>query len=120
MSKVVLVTGASSGLGEAIADYLSKKGYTVYGSSRKIEQGSQKFKALKMDVGSEESVQEASATIIQQQGRIDVLINNAGLGIAGPIEQTPLEDAKRVLDTNVIGVLRTSQAVLPYMRKQGS
>lgn len=120
MAKVVLITGASTGLGEAIATYLAKKGFVVYGTSRSIEEGTQTFATLKMDVGSEESVQAAVAHIIQQQGRIDVLINNAGLGIAGPIEYLAIDAIQKVLDTNLLGVVRTSQAVLSFMRQQGN
>lgn len=120
MSKIVLITGASSGLGAAIAGYLSAKGYIVYGASRSLPQGQTAFRPIVMDVGDEKSVQQAVDVILQEQGRIDVLINNAGLGIAGPVERLLLSDVKKVFDTNVFGVLRTCQAVLPSMRSRQS
>jgi NAD(P)-dependent dehydrogenase (short-subunit alcohol dehydrogenase family) len=120
MSKVVLITGASSGLGESIANYLVQKGFTVYGTSRNIEQQTKEFHTINMDVTSDQSIQSAIQKVLQQQGRIDVLINNAGLGIASPVETLSIDDVQRVLDTNVIGVIRTTQAVLPHMRAQKS
>ncbi|MEI6948486.1 SDR family oxidoreductase [Paraflavisolibacter sp. H34] len=120
MSKVILITGASTGLGATLAGYLAGKGHTVYATSRHIEQGSAAYNVLNMDVGSEESIRRAVETIVQRHGRIDVLINNAGLGIAGPIESVAAADVQRVFDTNVLGVIRTSQAVLPSMRQQRS
>ena len=120
MSKVILITGASTGLGEHMATYLVQKGYTVFGTSRSIEQQQKPFHTLDMDVCSEESVQKAVARILQEQGRIDVLINNAGLGIAAPVESLPIADVQRVFDTNVVGVIRTIQAVLPSMRAKKS
>jgi NAD(P)-dependent dehydrogenase (short-subunit alcohol dehydrogenase family) len=120
MSKVVLITGASSGLGESIANYLVQKGFTVYGTSRNIEQQTKPFHTLNMDVTNNQSIQAAILKIVQEQGHIDVLINNAGLGIASPIETLSIDDVQRVLDTNVIGIIRTSQAVLPRMRAQHS
>jgi len=118
--KVILVTGASSGLGEEMAAWLSKAGHVVYGTSRSIEGQQKPFHCLNMDVTDAGSVEGAVARILQQEGRLDVLINNAGLGIAGPLEQVDLAEAQRVLDTNVLGVLRCCQAVLPLMRRQGS
>ena len=120
MAKIVLITGASSGLGASIAAYLHGKGYIVYGASRSLPQGQPAFRPLVMDVCDEKSVQQAVSTILDEQGRIDVLINNAGLGIAGPVEQLLLADVNRVFDTNVFGVLRTCQAVLPSMRSHKS
>ena len=120
MPKIVLITGASSGLGASIAAYLSVKGYIVYGASRSLPQGSIAFKPLVMDVCDDKSIQQAVNVILQEQGQIDVLINNAGLGIAGPVEQLLADDVKRVFDTNVFGVLRTCQAVLPGMRSKRS
>ena len=120
MPKIVLITGASSGLGAAIAGYLSVKGYIVYGASRSLPQVQPAFRPIVMDVCDEKSVRQAVDTILQEQGRIDVLINNAGLGIAGPVEHLLLTDVKRVFDTNVFGMLRACQAVLPSMRKNQS
>jgi len=119
MAKVVLVTGASSGLGKALANLLHKKGYTVYGTSRNPKPEQHAFTLLRMDVQDETSVQHAINQIVTQCGRIDILINNAGIGIAGPVEQLQLSNIKEVLDTNFFGVVRTTQAVLPIMRKTG-
>jgi NAD(P)-dependent dehydrogenase (short-subunit alcohol dehydrogenase family) len=119
MAKVVLITGASSGLGKALAALLHKKGYTVYGTSRNPQPEQYPFTMLRMDVQDEKSVQVAVDQILTQCGRVDVLINNAGIGIAGPLEQLQLESIKTVMDTNFFGVIRLCQAVLPSMRKTG-
>lgn len=118
MSKVVLVTGASSGLGAYIATYLTQKGYQVYGTSRSIEGQSKPFKTLNMDVCDASSVQQGVDRILKEAGSLDVLINNAGLGIAAPVENLPIDEFQRVMDTNLMGSLRTIQAVLPTMRAQ--
>lgn len=118
MKKVILITGASSGLGQAIANYLHQQGHIVYGTSRKAYQSS--WNSLVMDVCNEESVIAGVQHIISKENRLDVLINNAGLGIAGALEETLLNDVNLVFNTNVQGVIRTSKAVLPQMRKQQS
>lgn len=121
MSKVVLVTGASSGIGKAIAQLLSSKGYKVYGTSRKPKQAFQDGVAmLALDVTQEASIANCIHTLIQNEGRLDVLINNAGMGITGPIEDTPTQEMRRVFDTNFFGAVDTIKAVLPQMRKQQS
>jgi len=120
MSNVIIVTGASTGLGETIANYLATKGHIVYGTSRSIEGQSKPFHTLNMDVTNTTSIENAVQRIITEQGRIDVWINNAGLGIASPIETLSIDDATRVFDTNVIGIIRCCQAVLPQMRAQRS
>ena len=120
MPKVIVITGASSGLGETIANYLTSKHHIVYGTSRSIESQPTSFRTLNMDVGDEQSVRAAIERIKNEQPRIDVLINNAGLAIAGPVESLPLDELQRVFDTNVLGCLRTIQAVLPTMRAQKS
>jgi NAD(P)-dependent dehydrogenase (short-subunit alcohol dehydrogenase family) len=117
MSKVIIVTGASSGLGFAIASYLSQKGNIVYGTSRSIQNSGQNFKTLAMDVCNADSVKQAVDSVLKEQGRIDVVINNAGLGIAGAVEHLDLNDVQKVFDTNLFGVVRVCQAVLPAMRK---
>lgn len=121
MSKVVLITGASSGIGAAIAQDLSEKGYLVYGTSRtpkKTIDG--KVKMLPLDVTKNESIIQAVSTILKEENRIDYLINNAGMGITGPIEETPDEEIRRVFETNYFGALEVIKAVLPTMRKQRS
>jgi NAD(P)-dependent dehydrogenase (short-subunit alcohol dehydrogenase family) len=119
-NKVILVTGASSGLGEAIAAHLAAAGHTVYGTARSLEGQHKPFRTLNMDVTDPGSVQAVIDRVLQEAGRIDMLVNNAGLGIAAPVEELSLADAARVFDTNVMGVIRTCQAVLPAMRRQGS
>ncbi|WP_082886358.1 SDR family oxidoreductase [Flavisolibacter tropicus] len=120
MSKVIIVTGASTGLGESIANHLANKGHIVYGTSRNIEGQAKKFHTLNMDVTNTDSIENAVQRIIHEQGRIDVWVNNAGLGIASPIETLSITDASRVFDTNVIGVVRCCQAVLPHLRARRS
>jgi len=119
MSKIVLVTGASSGLGQSIAEYLFQKGYVVYGTSRKPKAETKNgvlFKAL--DVTDSKSIEACVNAIISEKGKIDVLINNAGVGITGPLEEIPLEKAKAHFDTNFFGTLNVINTVLPYMRSQ--
>ncbi|WKD86989.1 Cyclopentanol dehydrogenase [Polaribacter huanghezhanensis] len=121
MSKVVLITGASSGIGKSIANYLSKKGMVVYGTSRtQKEDNSFSYKMLALDVLNVASIQNAVSEIIINEGRIDVLINNAGMGITGAIEDTPTEEMKKVFNTNLFGAVDVMKAVLPQMRKQKS
>ena len=118
--KVVLVTGGSSGLGRAICSRLgAQAGYTVYGTSRKEGSG-EGFSLLRMDVTDEASVQAAVQQVLAAEGRIDVLINNAGQGIQGAIEDVTPDMAARIFDTNLFGILRTCRAVLPGMRERGS
>lgn len=119
MSKVVLVTGGSSGIGSAIAAFLSSRGYIVYGTSRSAGKKSpnDQFELIQMDVTDTESVQQAIDLITQAHGRLDVLINNAGLGMAGPIESTSDEEARTIFDTNVFGVLNTCRAAAPLLRE---
>jgi short-subunit dehydrogenase len=117
--KVVLITGASSGIGLAVASHLATKNYIVYGTyrSRQPEQPFP-FHWMELDVHSEEMIHEVVAHIIQKEGRIDVLINNAGLGTVGSLEDTTLEESRSVFETNVFGVHAMCRAVLPHMRKQ--
>ena len=117
--KVVLVTGASSGLGRSIASTLSKKGYKVFGTSRK-QQSNSDFEMLTLDVTSDESVKSCVSTIMDKTGRIDVLINNAGFVITGAQEELSIDESKSQFETNFFGVLRMVNAILPIMRKQKS
>jgi NAD(P)-dependent dehydrogenase (short-subunit alcohol dehydrogenase family) len=117
MKRVVLVTGASSGIGLAIATYLSQNGFIVYGGSRTAPL-SEHFNVVTLDVTSDESVSKVVAQIIEDEGRIDVLVNSAGIGSAGAIEKTPMNDIKKSFEVNLFGVIRMTQAVLPHMRKQ--
>ncbi|MES2274509.1 MAG: SDR family oxidoreductase [Bacteroidota bacterium] len=121
MKKVILVTGASSGLGLATATALAAEGHTVYGTSRdakRIKDAS--FKPLSMDVTNDASVNAAIDTIIKAEGKIDVLINNAGNGITGPLYAMPVDIAKKQFEVNFFGVVRVSSAVLPGMIEKGT
>lgn len=120
-SKIVIVTGASSGIGAATAELLANSGYKVYGTSRKVAQASQRsYKMVALDVNSEESIEAAIKEIIRIEGRIDLVVNNAGFGVAaGGAEESSIEQTKMMFDTNFFGVVRMTRAVVPYMRKQG-
>jgi NAD(P)-dependent dehydrogenase (short-subunit alcohol dehydrogenase family) len=118
--KVALVTGASSGFGQATAARLSTQGFRVFGTSRApLHNEASNFELLPLDVNSEAFVQMCVQTILGRTGRIDLLVNNAGFAQAGALEETGLEEARAQFDTNVFGVLRMLKAVLPVMRKQG-
>lgn len=117
MQKVILVTGASSGIGLAIAEYLGKGGHKVYGASRSART-SDHFSAIKMDVTSTEEVKNAIAQVIATEGRIDAVVNNAGVGLAGPFETSNHDEIRQAMETNFYGVIRVCQEVLPHMRNQ--
>lgn len=120
--KTILVTGASSGLGLATALALLEKGYNVYGTSRDINRvKNMPFKSLQMDVTNDHQVSSAIEKIVAEEGNIDVLINNAGNGITGPLYDMPVSYAKKQFEVNFFGVVRVSSAVLPGMisRKEG-
>ncbi len=120
MAKVVLITGASSGIGNSIGRYLSQKDYMVYGTSRNPRENSDNgIHFVAMDVTKKETVERAIKEVIEKAGKIDFLINNAGMGITGPIEETPDEEISRVFDTNYFGAIRVIKAVLPSMRDNG-
>ncbi len=119
-AKVALVTGASSGIGEATAKRLAGAGYKVYGTSRRgAEAGQRSFEMLALDVTSDESVAAAVAEVIRREGRIDLLVNNAGIGLIGGAEESSLGQVKALFDVNLFGVIRMSNAVLPAMRQGG-
>ena len=118
--RVVLVTGASSGFGQAIAHAAQQAGHNVYGTSRRPDRRQSPVPMLPLDVGSEESVQRCVDAVLAAEGRVDVLVNNAGAGLSGALEDTSIEEAAWQMDTNVYGVLRVTRAVLPVMRSQGS
>ncbi len=119
-TKVVLITGASSGIGAACAELLAERGYVVYGSSRNPQFQPRGFRPLHMDVCDDESVNQAVALVLQEAGRIDALINNAGCGLAGAVEDTATAEALRQMDVNFMGAFRLARAVLPAMRRQRS
>lgn len=117
--KVVLVTGGSSGLGKSICLRLAALGHTVYGTSRKGDGSMQEgFRLIAMDVTDSASVQRAVDEVVQREGRIDVLVNNAGVGIQGALEDTTPELAQQVFDTNLLGPHRVCRSVLPHMRER--
>ncbi|MGH6751961.1 MAG: SDR family NAD(P)-dependent oxidoreductase, partial [Pseudoxanthomonas sp.] len=119
---IALVTGASSGIGEATAERLAKAGYQVYGTSRRgAKTGQRAFEMLALDVNSDESVEAAVATLIRLEGRIDLLVNNAGFGVApAGAEESSIEQARAIFDTNFFGIIRMTRAVVPHMRRQAS
>jgi NAD(P)-dependent dehydrogenase (short-subunit alcohol dehydrogenase family) len=118
--KVVLVTGASSGFGQLIAQKLAAVGYRVFGTSRKEHPASPGVEMLKLDVTSDSSVQLCINELLTRTNRIDILVNNAGQIHASMIEETPLKRAKEIFETNFWGVVRVTNAVLPIMRQQRS
>jgi NAD(P)-dependent dehydrogenase (short-subunit alcohol dehydrogenase family) len=121
MSKVILVTGGSSGIGKSIGEYLTEKGFKVYGTSRSPEKYlASKFPILALDVKDLGTIQTCVKTIIETEGRLDVVINNAGAGITGPIEEIPEDEIKANFDTNFFGPINVIKSALPQMRKQGS
>ncbi|MEX0997826.1 MAG: SDR family oxidoreductase [Flavobacteriaceae bacterium] len=121
MSKVVCITGASSGIGKSIGEFLVKKGYRVFGSSRNPEKYPKtNFPLFQLDVRDANSVVQFIEMVTHEAGQIDVLINNAGVGITGPIEETPEVEIKAAFETNFYGPIRLIKAVLPLMRKQKS
>jgi NAD(P)-dependent dehydrogenase (short-subunit alcohol dehydrogenase family) len=121
--RVVLVTGASSGIGLACATHLAGRGFRVYGTSRRAaaaSAGPGKVTMLAADVTDDCSVEQAIATVLDREGRLDVVVNNAGMGIAGPVESTSIEQAKGQFEVNFFGAFRVCRAVLPAMRRQRS
>jgi NADP-dependent 3-hydroxy acid dehydrogenase YdfG len=122
VSKTVLITGCSSGIGEATARRLAGHGWTVYASARRPESiehlASAGCKLLQLDVTDEASMRAAVDTVEREQGAVGVLVNNAGYSQGGPIEQVPLESVRRQFETNVFGLIALTQMVLPAMRDQ--
>jgi NAD(P)-dependent dehydrogenase (short-subunit alcohol dehydrogenase family) len=118
---VVLITGASSGVGQSTARLLAQKGFKVFGTSRSSSRSESAFEMVPLDVRSDDSVASCVKSVLDRSGRIDVLINNAAYELAGALEETSLEEAKAQFDTNFFGVVRMVSAVLPSMRerKQG-
>jgi len=120
-NKVVLITGGSSGIGKSVGEFLTEKGYLVYGTSRNPENiSNHPFRLIALDVNHKETILKAVHDIIAAEGRIDILINNAGMGITGAIEETPTDEMRNVFETNFFGAIEMMKAVLPQMRKQHS
>lgn len=120
--KVILITGASSGIGKVTTEKLLAEGHTVYCAARRVEQMEDLKKSgahvLKMDVTNEQDLVDGVGRIMQEQGRIDVLFNNAGYGLYGAVEDIPLEDVRRQFEVNLFGLARLTQLVLPSMRER--
>ncbi|MCF6515224.1 SDR family NAD(P)-dependent oxidoreductase [Lactobacillus sp. S2-2] len=123
-NKVILITGATSGIGYQTAKLLAEQGYQVYGAGRRVDKLEPLkeigVRSVKLDITDEDSIKSAVDQVIRQAGKIDVLINNAGYGSYGAIEDVSIEEAKRQFDVNLFGLAKLTQLVLPYMRKQKS
>ena len=121
ISRAVLVTGCSSGIGRATAERLARGGWTVYASARRLEslKGLDGCRPLQLDVTDESSMRAAVERIEQEEGAVGVLVNNAGYSQSGALESVPLDEARRQFETNVFGLVRLTQLVLPGMRRQG-
>ncbi|MDQ1296662.1 MAG: hypothetical protein QG611_640, partial [Bacteroidota bacterium] len=119
MNKVILITGVSSGFGKETSELLANAGHIVYGTVRKETGYQGPVSILKMDLLDQVSIKETVAYVIGKEGKIDVLINNAGMHTGGPVETSPLKNIKIQMDTNFLGTVILTQEVLPHMRKQG-
>lgn len=120
--KVILITGGSSGIGKAIGIYLKAKGYIIYGTTRNLSKYSNfsHFPLLTLNVSKTDTIKKAITQLIEKEGRIDVLINNAGVGITGPVEEIEDQEIFAHFETNYFGAIKVMKGVLPQMRKQGS
>jgi NAD(P)-dependent dehydrogenase (short-subunit alcohol dehydrogenase family) len=118
--RVALVTGASSGIGEACAGELVRRGFQVYGTSRRAGFTPSSFAALTMDVTDDASVRDGIDAVLARHDRIDCVVNSAGYGLGGAIEDTTIDEARQQFDANLFGVLRVCRAVLPAMRRRQS
>jgi len=116
---IVFITGISSGFGLEIARLLSQEGHIVYGTVRRSVEPLPNVSYFTLDVRDKQAVVEAVRQIIEKEGRIDVLVNNAGMGIGGPLEFATEEEIRLQMDTNFMGLMHCVDAVLPYMRRQG-
>jgi NAD(P)-dependent dehydrogenase (short-subunit alcohol dehydrogenase family) len=119
--KVVLITGVSSGIGRETAQLLAERGARVFGTVRDLGRADPiaKVELVPMDVTDDKSVKDGAESVLENAGRIDILINNAGYSIAGGLEETSIEEARQLFETNFFGALRVIQAVLPSMRRHG-
>ena len=117
---IVFITGISSGFGLETARLLSQEGHTVYGTVRRDVEHLPQVHYLQLDIRDRKMVENVVADIIEKEGRIDVLVNNAGMGIGGPLEFASEDEIREQMDTNFLGLVHCVDAVLPHMRKQGS
>jgi NAD(P)-dependent dehydrogenase (short-subunit alcohol dehydrogenase family) len=121
--KVALVTGVSSGIGRAIAGLLPRSGFRVFGTARGngvVKRGLEDVELVHVDVRDEKSVHSCVETVVEKAGRVDALINNAGYTLIGSLEETTIDEAKQVFETNFFGAFRMTQAVLRFMRERRS
>jgi NAD(P)-dependent dehydrogenase (short-subunit alcohol dehydrogenase family) len=117
---IALVTGASTGIGRASAEALARVGFTVFGTSRRpVKDGPRQVSMLTCDVTDDASVNSLVSTVLSQTGRIDVLVNNAGIGLLGGAEESSISQVQALFDVNLFGVMRVTNAVLPSMRQRG-
>lgn len=124
MKKVILITGASSGMGKDFALHLLKKGHIVYGLARRVEKMDDIVKAggkaIAMDITNEAQIESAVNQVIQEQGKVDVLINNAGYAVYGPVEEASIDAARRQFEVNIFGLASITQKIIPVMRVKKS
>jgi NADP-dependent 3-hydroxy acid dehydrogenase YdfG len=122
VSHAVLITGCSTGIGRATAKFLAERGMTVYATARKIESiqdlEEHGCKLLQLDVTDEDSMQKAVAAVEEQEGAVGALVNNAGYSLSGAVESVSMDEVRKQFDTNVLGLIRMCQLVLPGMRRQ--
>src|SRR5438034_8089641 len=120
-NKVALITGVSSGIGRETAQLLAERGARVFGTVRDLSRANSiaKVALVLMDVTDDKSEKDAAETVLENAGKIDILINNAGYSIAGALEETSIEEARQLFDTNFFGVLRVTQAVLTSRGRHG-
>jgi len=119
--KVALITGASSGIGESAAELLQNAGFKVYGAARRVDKmkdlEAKGISTIELDITKDESIEKCVNTILEKEGSIDVLVNNAGYGSYGAVEDVPMEEARRQFDVNIFGLARLTQLILPKMRE---
>ena len=123
-NQIVVITGCSSGIGRALAREFKKQGYQTYATARRPESLDQLktegFQILQLDVTDQQSIQNAINVVIEREGRLDMLVNNAGFNVFGPVTEVPVDDFRRLFETNLMGALAVTQAVIPQMAQQNS